>query len=47
MYVKVFIYNYGSFFWYINFEVYLIVVDVGKIFGLCGVLDDDMINDFC
>lgn len=47
MFVKVDFYNYGSFFWYINLEVYLIIVDVNRMFGLCGVLDDDKFNDFC
>uniref|UniRef100_K1QCJ6 Uncharacterized protein n=1 Tax=Magallana gigas TaxID=29159 RepID=K1QCJ6_MAGGI len=45
-FVKVFLYNYGWSFWYINLEVYPTVADLGKTSGLCGVLDNDRTNDF-
>ncbi|XP_065927240.1 von Willebrand factor D and EGF domain-containing protein isoform X2 [Magallana gigas] len=44
-FVKVFLYNYGWSFWYINLEVYPTVADLGKTSGLCGVLDNDRTND--
>ena len=39
------LYNFGSYFFYINLEVYPTVADVSRTSGLCGFLDDDHTND--
>nr|XP_022339990.1 von Willebrand factor D and EGF domain-containing protein-like isoform X1 [Crassostrea virginica]XP_022339999.1 von Willebrand factor D and EGF domain-containing protein-like isoform X1 [Crassostrea virginica] len=42
---RVSLYNFGSYFFYINLEVYPTVADVSRTSGLCGFLDDDHTND--
>ncbi|XP_061171058.1 von Willebrand factor D and EGF domain-containing protein-like [Saccostrea echinata] len=42
---RIWLYNYGSSFWYINVEIYPTIADVGSTSGLCGMLDNDYTND--
>nr|XP_022287793.1 von Willebrand factor D and EGF domain-containing protein-like isoform X2 [Crassostrea virginica]XP_022287794.1 von Willebrand factor D and EGF domain-containing protein-like isoform X2 [Crassostrea virginica] len=42
---RVSLYNFGSYFFYINLEVYPTVADVSSTSGLCGFLDGDHTND--